>query len=243
MTVDAANAKWSYSLDVHTWYFCGNGCMTKFAANPQRYLALRDTQLSSPTSHTDANPTSSSAIYTCPMHPEVRRPAPGGCPICGMALELADDTSGAPAKTEYTCPMHPEVIQDHPGSCPKCGMALEPRTVVFDADAADAPNPEFVDMTRRFWISSALALPLLALSMSEMIPGMPIQHALGTRLIIWIELTLATPVVLWGAIAILRARRAIARQPSSQYVHVDLARRRNRIRLQRLCDFLSLVAA
>jgi len=199
MTVDPATAKWSHSGDGRIWYFCSNGCMSKFAADPQRYLADPDTQSSAPTPPEHANPASSGAVYTCPMHPEVRRPAPGACPVCGMALELANGISVAPAKTEYTCPMHPEVIQDHPGSCPKCGMALEPRTAAFDADAGEASNPELADMSRRFWISTVLALPLLALSMSEMSPGMPVQRALGTHLIIWIELLLATPVVLWGA--------------------------------------------
>jgi P-type Cu+ transporter len=198
MTVDPATSKWSHTLDGHTWYFCSNDCMTKFAADPHKYLAPRDAQSSPPVPHLHANPPSSGAIYTCPMHPEVRRSAPGACPICGMALEPIAGISISSAKTEYTCPMHPEVIQDHPGSCPKCGMALEPRTVALDAPA-DAPNPELIDMSRRLWISAALSLPLLALSMSELIPGMPVQHALGMRLITWIELTLATPVVLWGA--------------------------------------------
>ena len=184
MTVDPAAAKWSYSHDRRTWHFCGQGCMTKFAADPQKYFASRETQAPSTTAHAHAGAPSSSVIYTCPMHPEVRRPAPGACPICGMALEPLDGPSIAHAKAEYTCPMHPDVIQDHPGSCPKCGMALEPRIVAFDADAADPPNPELADMSRRFWVSSALALPLLALSMSEMIPGMPVQHALGARLIV-----------------------------------------------------------
>jgi P-type Cu+ transporter len=81
-------------------------------------------------------------------------------------------------------------------------MALEPigGTSVSEAvDAADTPNPELIDFTRRFWVSAALSVPLLALAMSDVIPGMPVQHALGMRLITWIELVLATPVVLWGA--------------------------------------------
>jgi Cu+-exporting ATPase len=223
MTVDPATAKWSHLFDGRTWYFCGKGCVTKFAADPQKYLAPRDAQSPSPAPHAHANPPSFGAIYTCPMHPEVRRPAPGACPICGMALELVDATSIASAKTEYTCPMHPEVVQDHPGSCPKCGMALEPRTVALDTYADDAPNPELADMSRRFWISSALALPLLALSMSEMIPGMPVQHALGARLIIWIELLLATPVVLWGALPFFeRGARSLVSRHLNMFTLISL---------------------
>ncbi len=162
MTVDVATAKWSHRHDGRTYYFCSAACMTKFAADPQKYLAPRVAQSPPPAPHANAAPSSSSVIYTCPMHPEVRRPAPGACPICGMALET--------------------------------------RISGIDALGDAAPNPELVDMTRRLWVSAALSLPLLVLSMAEMIPGMPPHwHTLGTRPLTWIELILATPVVLWGA--------------------------------------------
>ena len=107
-----------------------------------------------------------------------------------MALE--PELPVAPlTKVEYTCPMHPEIVRDEPGSCPICGMALEPRTVTLE----EAPNPELTDMTRRFWWSAALSLPVFLLAMSEMIPGQPVQHALAPRLINWIQFLLATPVV------------------------------------------------
>ena len=95
---------------------------------------------------------------------------------------------------QYTCPMHPEVVRDKPGPCPICGMALEPRTATQEEEA----NPELWDMSRRFWTSAVLTAPIFLLAMSEMIPGRPVQHALGGRLLTWIELALATPVVLWG---------------------------------------------
>ena len=91
--------------------------------------------------------TADDRIYTCPMHSEVRQRGPGTCPKCGMALEPVV----AGPRTEWTCPMHPQIVRDAPGSCPICGMALEPRTVGAD----DGPNPELVDMTRRFWIGLA----------------------------------------------------------------------------------------
>lgn len=98
--------------------------------------------------------------------------------------------------TEYTCPMHPEIIQDHPGDCPKCGMALEP----MGAPSTDAgPNEELVDFTHRFWVSVALALPLLVLTMGEMV-GLPFERWIGAKLSTWLQLALATPVVLWAAI-------------------------------------------
>jgi Cu+-exporting ATPase len=97
-----------------------------------------------------------------------------------------------PAGTSYTCPMHPEVVSDRPGSCPKCGMALEPRTVT----AEEGPDPEEVSMRRRFWIGLALSLPVFLLAMSDMLPGRPLQFLHGT-FINWLQLVLATPVVLW----------------------------------------------
>src|SRR6266700_664206 len=130
--------------------------------------------------------------YTCPMHPEVHKAGPGSCPKCGMALELS--TIEAPSsRTEYTCPMHPQMVRDAPGSCPICGMALEPRTV-----SANDENPELVNMTRRFWEGVALTLPLLAVMVSDILPGHPIQHLLSGALLGWIEFALATPVVLWA---------------------------------------------
>lgn len=98
----------------------------------------------------------------------------------------------APAGTVYTCPMDPEVRQDHPGACPKCGMALEPRTVAVE----EGPNPEYLDMRRRFWIGAALSLPILVLSMGDWIPGRPLRH-LNMQVLDWLQLVLATPVVLW----------------------------------------------
>ncbi len=101
----------------------------------------------------------------------------------------------APTDVEYTCPMHPEVIQIGPGSCPKCGMALEPK--VFSL-TVEEDTSELDDMKRRFWISLALTLPVFLLAMSEMIPGQPVQHAIGHKLVTWLQLALSTPVVLWG---------------------------------------------
>jgi Cu+-exporting ATPase len=136
--------------------------------------------------------TISDALFTCPMHPEVRRSGPGSCPECGMALEPV--VPGPVPRVEYTCPMHPEVVRTEPGECPICGMALEPRTVAL----SDEPNVELLDMTRRFWVSVPLAVAVLALAMGDLLPGQPLQHALGSSVLAWLQLGLATPVVLWG---------------------------------------------
>ncbi len=99
------------------------------------------------------------------------------------------------AGTVYTCPMHPEVEQVGPGSCPICGMALEPKT--FDPDAP-ADDGELQDMTRRFWVALAFALPVFLIAMGDMLPGQPMSSTFGW-LRPWLELALATPVVLWAA--------------------------------------------
>lgn len=95
---------------------------------------------------------------------------------------------------EYTCPMHPEIVRDKPGSCPICGMALEPRTVSL----AEEENPELRDMTRRFWISLTLSVPVFLIGMSDFLPGRPVERLFSMAALGWIQLVLATPVVLWG---------------------------------------------
>ena len=97
---------------------------------------------------------------------------------------------------DYTCPMHPEIVRHEPGSCPKCGMALEPRLIAVGEDAA---NPELADMTRRFWIAVALAVPLVVVAMGDLLPGQPISQVLSPRGRTLLELALATPICLWAA--------------------------------------------
>jgi Cu+-exporting ATPase len=135
-----------------------------------------------------------SAIFTCPMHPEVRQEGPGACPKCGMALEPLTPSTTA-TKTEWTCPMHPEIIRNVPGSCPICGMALEPKTIT----AEEEENPELIDMTRRFKVSVLLTVPLVLIVMGGMVPGLSsLIGLIPPEVRKWLELFLATPVVLWG---------------------------------------------
>jgi len=103
-------------------------------------------------------------------------------------------TATGAADRIYTCPMHPQIRQKGPGSCPICGMTLEPLVV----SGEEGPDPEFVDMTRRFWVSVVLTLPLLVLVMADMMPGELIRHLMPATLLAWAQLVLATPVVLWG---------------------------------------------
>jgi P-type Cu+ transporter len=171
-----------------TWYFCCAGCRTKFEAAPARYDGSQPAGL---VSLGPSKKASEPGQYTCPMHPEVLSGKPGACPKCGMALEPVEPSTPA-ERTEYTCPMHPQIVLDGPGTCPICGMALEPRTVTVNA-----ANPELVSMTRRLWIGAVLTLPLLAVMVSDLLPGRPLQQVLGQALG-WVEFALATPVVLWG---------------------------------------------
>ena len=109
----------------------------------------------------------------------------------GSAAVSAEDV---PAGTKWICPMDPEVESDGPGACPICGMALEPETVSLD----DGPNPEYVDMKRRFWIAVPLAAATLVLAMGEMIPGDPLGQFLSPQSRLWLQLLFATPVVRLG---------------------------------------------
>jgi Cu+-exporting ATPase len=111
----------------------------------------------------------------------------------------------APPGTIYTCPMHPEIRQVGPGSCPICGMALEPELVTADS----GPNPELVDMTRRFWLGLVFTLPVFALEMGGHIFGL--HHLVSPRVSGWVQFALATPVVLWAAWPFFdRAARSVA---------------------------------
>ena len=118
----------------------------------------------------------------------------GACPKCGMALER-NPAWQPEAKTIYTCPMHPEIRQDKPGNCPICGMALEPVTV---APETEEEHSEARDMFSRFWISTALTLPVLLLAMGHLIPGFHIDNWIPPKLNQWVQFVCTAPVVLWA---------------------------------------------
>ena len=218
MTVTPGKAKGgSATHDGHEYWFCNPRCRDKLLADPGKYLAAAAAPVGAPAAVLAVAPApaasapaalaapgsaspASAPIFTCPMHPEIRQPQHGDCPECGMALEPE-----VPAvRTEYVCPMHPEVVRPEPGSCPICGMALEPRTAVLDDD-----NPELRDMTRRLVVAAALTVPLLIQTMVEMAGGQ-ITSAMSPRTLAWLQLALATPVVVWaGAPFHVRGARSI----------------------------------
>src|ERR1700722_10094650 len=137
MTVDPATSRHRHDHSGQTYHFCGDGCRAKFAANPDKYL----------------------------------RPAPVTEPVKGAI---------------YTCPMHPQIRQQGPGSCPICGMALEPVHVTAEAQ----PTHELLDMSRRFWIGLALALPVFVLEMGSHIPGLGLHELVPANISHWIQFAL-----------------------------------------------------
>ena len=145
MLVDPHTLPHRHQFEGRTYYFCSGGCLSKFKADPKRFLA-KDSELEAAVPE--------GAIYTCPMHPQIRQVGPGFCPICGMALE--------------------PVL----------------------ATAETGRNPELLDMTRRFWISTVLALPVVALEMGFHLIGL--AHYLSQTTSNWLQMILASPVVLWG---------------------------------------------
>jgi len=202
MDVNPEKTKYMRHHEGERYYFCSPGCEHKFSERPADYIKAekpksaltarsRVPDYSYPGSKNGKE--QSTGTYVCPMDPDVRSNKPGSCPKCGMTLE--PETPRSVIRTEYTCPMHPDVVQAGPGACPICGMALEPRVM---APADEGQSPELQDMTRRFWISLAVSVPLIFIGMANSVPGQPLTHAIAPRLMTWIELVLATPVVLWG---------------------------------------------
>lgn len=161
MTVDPTRAR-STESDGHTYFFCSQRCVERFAADPRKFVGDR-----------------------------AQRSASRAVPLRTPSLPNSKNAS----EVEFTCPMHPEVVQLGPGTCPKCGMALEPRVATTEVHE----DGELADMRRRFTISLVLTLPLFVLAMADVVPGDPIGHLLGGRTMAWIQLALATPVVVWGA--------------------------------------------
>ena len=198
MIVDPDAGKPSADHAGHTYHFCCEGCRTKFLKEPEAYLTAIDPVCGMKVDRAGARhflKHDGAKHYFCSA----------GCKQKFEAEPknyLGDRPAPAPMPkgTQYTCPMHPEIVQEGPGDCPICGMALEPMGVPA---GDEGPNPELVDFTRRLWVSAALSIPLLVLTMGPMI-GLPVRDWIGERTAVWLELVLATPVVLWAALPFFR---------------------------------------
>lgn len=203
MSTEDESAFNRYEYEGSSYYFCSEHCLSKFKESPENYgtgetqecchgkhVEKMDPQLAQEWPRDPTTPT-----YTCPMHPEVEKEGPGPCPKCGMALEPLHPLPPA-SRTEYTCPMHPEIGQEEPGSCPKCGMALEAQSISLETEEE---NPEYEDMKKRFVFGALFTLPLVIIAMRDMLPGGHlIANLAAARTLGWLELLLATPVVLWA---------------------------------------------
>jgi len=182
MTIEDRDAAGTSTYKGVTYYFCSKHCKEKFDKNPEAFI-----------SEGVSRPLKAGLTLTSAVHHETKKEEHGHCPKCAMASKPAIKpvTKG---KTEWTCPMHPEIVSDSPGNCPICGMALEPRT--FSAEEEE--NPELIDMKRRFIAGVILTIPLVLIAMSSHIPGFSLETLLSHKLLKWLELILATPVVLWA---------------------------------------------
>ena len=239
MKVDPAHPRGgTFTHAGKTYGFCNPRCRERFAADPERYLASAppaaghaqaghgpDVPLASAhhehgsaAAHEDqASPRLASAerepdaAWVCPMDPEVVSARPGPCPKCGMALEPR--APAAASKVEWVCPMHPQIVRDAPGACPICGMALEPRTVTLQ----EPVNPELKDMERRLLVSVPFTVALLVIAMAPMVGWHPPEW------IGWLELALATPVVLWaGAPFFARAAASVRNRSPNMFTLIGL---------------------
>ncbi|WP_368516357.1 heavy metal translocating P-type ATPase [Rhizobium sp.] len=199
MTVNPDAGKPSMDYHGRIFHFCSNGCRAKFEAAPENYLTAKDPVCGMVVDRATARhfmKHEDEKFYFCSASCKAKFEAEPSAYLDGNRPA----PKPVPKGTLYTCPMHPEVISAHPGDCPKCGMALEPMGV---PTADEGPNPELTDFTRRLWISVALSLLLLAISMGPMI-GLPIRDWIGEPIATWVELVLATPVVLWAALPFFR---------------------------------------
>ena len=218
MSTDDAAAFISYVDDGREYYFCSDSCLNKFINSSEEFLAKES---SAPVEKKEEKPVLRRQ-YACPMHPEIIQDSPGSCPKCGMALEpLPPVAADAGTSAEYTCPMHPEIVQDTPGSCPKCGMALETRTIRLDEDEK---NIEYDYMRKRFVFGAVFTVPLMIIAMREMLPGGHlIENLAAPRTLGWLELILATPVVLWaGWVFYVRAVQSVLNRSLNMFTLIGL---------------------
>jgi Cu+-exporting ATPase len=206
MSVDMEKAAHRTEHAGRAFGFCSAGCKAKFEAAPENYLKATDPVCGMEVDRATAQHMlkhEGVRYYFCcegcktsfeadPAKYLNAKPfvLPGAAPVA-----TAQPVAGA----QYTCPMHPEIVSDKPGDCPLCGMALEPMVASLD----DAPNPELTDFTLRFWVSAAFSVPLLVIGMGDMV-GFDARGMIGEPLVGWIELALATPVVLWAAFPFFR---------------------------------------
>ncbi len=189
MMVDPDRAAGHVEHDGKTYYFCSKSCVAKFTADPGKYLSgtREPMRPHAPAVMQIGGLTKSSVGSHQSSVPSPQSP---------VSSPQSSALSPQPSALKWTCPMDPDIVRDAPGPCPKCGMALEPMVDDVFSEAMDAPNPELVDMTRRFWIGLVFAAPVFLLTMADMLSGNALMHRYGAALN-WFEFVFSIPVVLW----------------------------------------------
>lgn len=183
----------------HQYVFCSSGCLDKFRAHPEQYATDQGkARVEKSRKSADAPPASPAAAESC-----------SACVI----------TAAPGAGVIYTCPMHPEVRQNTPGACPLCGMALEP----VQPTGEEEGTPELRDMTRRFWVGAALALPVVILDMGGHIRALELQHYVSPLVSLWVQFGLGTPVILWAGWPLLeRAWKSVRHRSLNMFSLIGL---------------------
>ena len=192
MTVDPLSAKHRHTHEGHDYFFCNPKCREKFVVAPEDFVSSRDPVCGMSVDRASAKHMAKHVgdrFYFCSSGCQEKFEAEPETYLDGRAAP-----EPMPEGTLYTCPMHAEIVQEGPGDCPLCGMALEPKGV---PTGDEGPNPELIDFSRRFWFGLALTVPVVTLAMGGLV-GLPIDQWIGKRASNWIELFLATPVVVWS---------------------------------------------
>jgi Cu+-exporting ATPase len=217
MSLDPDRAPAREEYRGRTYYFCNPSCREAFRGNPSKYvkvqadpfvvLSVAAGRATDPVCGMSVDPEKAAGkedyrgrtYYFCNPSCQAKfRADPARFlaaeePSPGMTPQPQEDVPAA-AGVEYVCPMDPEVVQDHPGACPVCGMALEPRIPQLE----ERENPDLTDMRRRFWWGLSLTIPIIILAMDDMITGSRLHQMLPGRSLVWLQLVLSAPVVLWS---------------------------------------------
>ncbi len=226
----------SYEYEGQTYYFCSDHCLTKFKEDPEQYNSTKGSpkkhfeEYSDPVCGMSTDDPEAFKTYTykgekyffCSANCLAKFKKNPDEYIAGGPEKPgeAEEAEPVPGK-QYTCPMHPEIVEDAPGSCPKCGMALEPVTASLEDDEE---NPEYNFMLKRFIFSAIFIVPLVIIAMREMLPGGHfIEELASPRTLGWLELILATPVVLWGGwVFYVRAVQSVINKSLNMFTLVGL---------------------
>ena len=192
MDVDPAISERKIDHNGREYHFCSDRCQKTFSADPSAFVEAIDPVCGMSVDRATARYVSQVAVephFFCSAGCKEKFDAAPESYLGGRPAPEA-----MPEGTIYTCPMHPEIEQVGPGDCPICGMALEPKGIPA---GDEGPNPELVDFTRRFWIGTILTVPVVVLAMGGYV-GLPVRSWIGEGLAHWLELILATPVILWS---------------------------------------------